>query len=95
MPIVRIATNLARNQLPQNFMSEFANYMAPVLNKRVDKMTCILETDKEMSFKVLGHYNLLINNQWHNTAFERKVSTIDDVTSKTICCLLFLVGMTF
>ena len=59
MPIVRIATNLARNQLPQNFMSEFANYMAPVLNKRVDKMTCILETDKEMSFKVLGHFNLL------------------------------------
>ena len=59
MPIVRIATNLARNQLPQNFMSEFANYMAPVLNKRVDKMTCILETDKEMSFKVLGHFNFL------------------------------------
>ena len=59
MSIVRIATNLARNQLPQNFMSEFANYMAPVLNKRVDKMTCILETDKEMSFKVLGHFSLL------------------------------------
>jgi len=55
MPIVRIATNLARNQLPQNFMSEFANYMAPVLNKRVDKMTCILETDKEMSFKGPGN----------------------------------------
>ena len=52
MPIVRIATTLARNQLPAMFMKDFAHHMAPVLNKSVDKMTCILETDKEMSFKV-------------------------------------------
>ena len=52
MPIVRIATTLARNQLPAMFIKDFAHHMAPVLNKSVDKMTCILETDKEMSFKV-------------------------------------------
>merc|ERR1719515_456356 len=37
------------------FMKDFAHHMAPVLNKSVDKMTCILETDKEMSFKGPGN----------------------------------------
>ena len=52
MPIVKVSTNFGINQLPENFMQEFAKKLADILGKPHGRMTWKLETDQSMSLLV-------------------------------------------
>merc|ERR1712027_14983 len=49
MPFVKVATNLARNQLPKSFMPRFNKQLAVILNKDEKVFKWQLETDKYMA----------------------------------------------
>ena len=49
MPFVKVATNLARNQLPKSFMPKFNAQLAVILNKDEKVFKWQLETDKYMA----------------------------------------------
>ena len=49
MPFVKVATNLARNQLPKQFMPRFNKKLAVILNKDEKVFKWQLETDKYMA----------------------------------------------
>lgn len=49
MPFLRVATNLARNQLPKDFMPKFSGHLAQVLKKDPKAMKWFLETNKPMA----------------------------------------------
>ena len=49
MPFVKVATNLARNQLPKQFMPRFNKQLAVILNKDEKVFKWQLETDKYMA----------------------------------------------
>jgi len=55
MPIVKVSTNFGANQLPENFMPEFAKQLADILGKPHGRMNWKLETDQSMS--LLGPSN--------------------------------------
>ena len=52
MPIVKVSTNFGANQLPENFMPEFAKQLADILGKPHGRMNWKLETDQSMSLLV-------------------------------------------
>ena len=49
MPFLRVVTNLARNQLPKDFMPKFSGHLATVLKKDPKAMKWFLETNKAMA----------------------------------------------
>ena len=49
MPIVKVFTNLARNQLPVDFMPKFNGFLAAALSKDPKLFKWTLDTDKLMS----------------------------------------------
>merc|ERR1712141_790625 len=49
MPFVTLLTNLKASALPADSMSKLVTYLAPLLNKPVEKFNWVLETDKAMS----------------------------------------------
>merc|ERR1712110_1344564 len=49
MPFVTLLTNLKSSALTADSMSKLVTYLAPLLNKPVEKFNWVLETDKVMS----------------------------------------------
>ena len=64
MPIVKVSTNLARNQLPEAFMQNFTRKLANILEKHPGRMTWKLETDQLMSLLVIWNIH---SNRFNNS----------------------------
>ena len=59
MPIVKVSTNYGVNQLPENFMQDFAKQLADILGKPHGRMSWKLETDQFMSLLVRKLTNII------------------------------------
>ena len=53
MPLIKVSTNVAKNQLPDDFMPNFARKLATILGKQPGRMSWKLETDQAMSLLVI------------------------------------------
>ena len=74
MPIVKVFTNLSRNQLPADLMPRFCTHLAGILNKDPKAFKWSLDTDKTMAMvgQVPNCYYLDVNRTLWNIYFSTK-----------------------
>jgi len=62
MPIVRVATNLSRQDLPENFGPMVAIYLSKLFKKEIEKFKWFVDTDKDMGTMRLSKESITIKS---------------------------------